>query len=65
MFGLHSLTSVLVKSITQLTKDEKNDEGRARVVLRTESSNFEHNFTVSGNLVIDVEVRVDLTNLED
>jgi hypothetical protein len=65
VFGLHSLTSVLVKSITQLTKDEKNEEGRARLVLQTVSNNFDHNFSTLGNLMIDVEVKIDLTNLEE
>lgn len=63
IYGLHSLTSVLVKSITQLGKEEKHEGAKARVALRTEKMEFEHNFATSGNLILEVEAKIDLTNL--
>lgn len=63
IYGLHSLTSVLVKSITQQNKEEKLEGGKARVRLSTDKTEIEHNFSASGNLLLDLDVRIDLTNL--
>jgi hypothetical protein len=63
IYGLHSLTSVMVKSITQLSKEEKHEGGKARVILQTEKKEYEHNFS-SGILTVEVELKIDLSNLD-
>jgi hypothetical protein len=62
IYGMHSVTSVQVKSISSLSKNEKSDPHLAKVSILAPQS-ISHNFTESSYFTQTVKLNIDLSNL--
>ena len=62
--GLHSVTSVSVKSIASLSKNEEKNKERVKIYIET-NRDIEHNFLEETYCKQNVTLRVDCSNLSD